>query len=117
MPRFPTLPLVPTERAAWLIAGLAPIAVVIAAFSPSLWFIAPIAALALVVLTILDGLIAGTCEQWHVIVPADTEVGQEVWFWCITRSDRIHSKAKVHLDNCPFQHFQPGYGSHDGMQC
>ena len=77
MPRLPTLPLVPTERAAWVIAGLAPIAVVIAAFSPGLWFIAPIAALALVVLLVIDGMLAGSCEQWHIIAPSDTEVGQQ----------------------------------------
>lgn len=76
MARLPNLPLVPTPRAAWTIAGLAPIAVVIGAFSPQFWLLAPIAALALVVLIVVDGLIAGSCEQWHVIAPADTEVGQ-----------------------------------------
>lgn len=77
MPRFPNLPLAPTERAAWSLAGLAPLAVVIGALSPQYWVIAPIVAVALTVLIVLDGLIAGPCEQWHVIVPADTEVGQE----------------------------------------
>lgn len=72
---LPTFPFVPTKRAAWAIAGLAPIAVVLAAFSPQLWFIAPVAALALVVLTVLDAMIAGPCEEWHTVVPADTEVG------------------------------------------
>lgn len=77
MPRLPTLPLVPTERAAWSIAALAPIAVVIGAFSPQFWVIAPVAALALVLLVVLDGMIAGQCKEWHIIAPADTEVGQE----------------------------------------
>lgn len=67
----------PTERAAWVIAGLAPVAVVIGAFSPQLWVVAPAAAAALALLIILDGLIAGSCDEWHVIAPADTEVGQE----------------------------------------
>ena len=71
-----SLPLVPTERAAWIIAGFAPIALVIAAISPQLWVIAPVAAAALTVLILLDGWMAGTCEEWQVIVPADTEVGQ-----------------------------------------
>ncbi len=75
MPR-PSLPLVPTERAAWTIAGFAPIALVIAAISPQLWVIAPVAALALIALILLDAMMAGTCEEWQVIVPADTEVGQ-----------------------------------------
>jgi len=77
VPSLPTLPLVPTERAAWVIAGLAPIAVVIGAFSPQSWIIAPAAALAFVLLIVLDGLIAGSCEEWHLVVPADTEVGQK----------------------------------------
>lgn len=77
MSRLPTLPLVPTPRAAWSIAGLAPLAVVIGAISPQFWVIAPIVAVALIVLIVLDGLIAGSCEEWQVIAPADTEVGQE----------------------------------------
>ncbi len=71
-----TLPLVPTERAAWLIAAFAPIALVIAAIRPELWIIAPIAAAALVALVVIDGLMAGGVEEWQVIVPGDTEVGQ-----------------------------------------
>jgi len=72
----PNLPLVPTERAAWTIAAFAPIALIIAAASPQLWVIAPVAAVALVALIILDGMLAGPCEEWQVVVPADTEVGQ-----------------------------------------
>lgn len=71
-----TLPLVPTERAAWTIAAFAPIAVVIAAISPQLWVIAPIMALALIALIVLDGLLAGGVQDWQVIVPNNTEVGE-----------------------------------------
>ncbi|MHA7820086.1 MAG: DUF58 domain-containing protein [Erythrobacter sp.] len=70
------LPLVPTTRAAWLIAAFAPVALVIGAVSPQLWIIAPIAAVALVALIALDGLMAGGVDEWQVIVPGDTEVGQ-----------------------------------------
>lgn len=70
------LPLVPTERAAWLIAGFAPIALVVGAVSPQLWIVAPIAAVAMIALIVIDGLMAGGCEDWQVIVPADTEVGR-----------------------------------------
>ena len=69
-------PLVPTQRAAWVIAGFAPIAVVIAALSPQLWVVAPIMALALIVLVIFDGLMAGGVHEWQVDVPRDTEVGR-----------------------------------------
>ena len=71
-----SLPLVPTERAAWAIAAFAPIALVVAAVSPALWIIAPVAAASLVALIVLDGLMAGGVREWQVIVPADTEVGQ-----------------------------------------
>jgi len=71
-----SLPLVPTSRAAWLIAGLAPVAAVIGAVSPSLWIVAPVAAVALIVLVVIDGLLAGSVLEWQVVAPADTEVGQ-----------------------------------------
>ena len=74
--RLPPFPIVPTPRAAWLIAGFAPLAVVIAAVVPGLWVAAPIAAAALVALILLDALLAGRAEEWRVFVPADTEVGQ-----------------------------------------
>ncbi|MDJ0641900.1 MAG: DUF58 domain-containing protein [Erythrobacter sp.] len=71
-----TLPIVPTERTAWLAAGFAPIAVVIAAVVPGLWIVAPIAALALLALVVLDGALAGKRSDWRIFVPGDTEVGQ-----------------------------------------
>ncbi|KPP89452.1 DUF58 domain-containing protein [Erythrobacter sp. HL-111] len=74
--RLPALPIVPTVRAAWLVAGLAPVALLIASAAPGAWMIAPAAALALVVLVLLDGLAAGPCTRREVTAPADTEVGQ-----------------------------------------
>lgn len=71
-----TFPIVPTERTAWLAAGFAPIAVVIAALVPGLWIIAPIAAVALLALVVLDAMLAGQRSDWRIFVPADTEVGQ-----------------------------------------
>ncbi len=71
-----SLPLVPTERAAWLIAAFAPVALVVSAISPALWVIAPVVAVAMVALIVLDALMAGGVREWHVIVPNDTEVGQ-----------------------------------------
>ncbi len=71
-----TLPIVPTERTAWLAAGFAPVAVVIAALIPGLWIIAPVAAVALLALVLLDGLLAGKRIDWRIFVPADVEVGQ-----------------------------------------
>jgi uncharacterized protein (DUF58 family) len=59
-----------------MIAGFAPIAVVVAAAVPGLWIAAPVAAAALVALVLLDAILAGRCSDWRVFVPADTEVGQ-----------------------------------------
>ena len=72
-PRF--LP-VPTRRAAWLIAGCALLGLVLATLVPQVWFAAPLAAIMVVALVLLDALLAGGCEEWQVRAPADTEVGQ-----------------------------------------
>lgn len=75
LPRI-TVPFVPTERAAWIAAGLAPVAVVIAAAAPGAWVIAPLAGAVLVVLVLVDALLAGGVKRWGIEAPADTEVGQ-----------------------------------------
>ncbi len=73
---LPPLPLVPTERAAWVFAGLAPVALVIAAASPGAWVIAPLAGAVLLALVVADALLAGRCAVWDVETPVDVEVGQ-----------------------------------------
>ncbi|MEO1489833.1 MAG: DUF58 domain-containing protein, partial [Pseudomonadota bacterium] len=70
------LPIVPTERAAWMMAAFAPVAVVIAALAPGLWVIAPLLALLLIGLILVDGALAGRVSEWAVAAPGDTEVGQ-----------------------------------------
>ncbi|MEM7665100.1 MAG: DUF58 domain-containing protein [Pseudomonadota bacterium] len=72
----PSLPIVPSERAAWLAAASAPVAVLIAALAPGLWVVAPVAAVALIALVLLDATLAGSHKDWRIFVPADTEVGQ-----------------------------------------
>ena len=74
--KVPALPLVPTERAAWVMAGLAPIAVLIAAAIPALWVLAPIGASVVVALVVVDAWLAGPVERWHVHAASQTEVGQ-----------------------------------------
>ena len=66
---LPAFPIVPTQRAAWLIAGFAPIALVIAAMQPGLWIAAPVAAAALIALVLFDALLAGKCADWRVFIP------------------------------------------------
>lgn len=73
-----TLPFVPTVRAAWLAAIAAPVALVIGAVSPGAWLAAPAAAVFLLALIILDGMLAGKLSNWEVIAPDDAEVGSQV---------------------------------------
>ena len=71
-----TFPIVPTARTAWLAALAAPFAIVIAAAAPGAWVIAPAAGVALLVLALLDGALAGRMVDWRLHVPADAEVGE-----------------------------------------
>lgn len=70
--------IVPTARAALLAALAAPVALVIAATAPSAWLVAPIAGLALVLLTGLDALLAGRLADFRIHAPQDAEVGKPV---------------------------------------
>lgn len=70
------LVVVPTERAAWLAAALAPVALVIAATAPGAWVAAPVLGGVLLALVLLDALLAGRNSGWAIEAPADTEVGQ-----------------------------------------
>lgn len=94
-----TLPIVPTQRAAWLMAGFAPVAVVIAAASPQYWVVAPIIACALIILIILDALLAGGGEDWDIRAPSDTEVGQATQIELRARFARgIASRPEIALE-------------------
>ena len=73
---LPTLPLVPTERAAWAMAALAPVALVIAATAPGAWVAAPVLGGLLLALIVLDAGLAGGVVRWGIDAPADVEVGQ-----------------------------------------
>lgn len=69
-------PIIPTTRAAWMVALAAPVAIVIAATAPDAWLVVPAAAVALLVLIVLDGALAGSLRDWQVTLPADCEVGE-----------------------------------------
>ncbi|MFZ9394429.1 MAG: DUF58 domain-containing protein [Erythrobacter sp.] len=70
------LPFVPTARAAWLAALAAPLALAIAATAPGAWVIAPVGAVALLLLVTLDAAMAGRIDDWQVTAPGDAEVGE-----------------------------------------
>jgi len=74
LPRL-ALPFVPTEKAAWLAAGFAPIALIVAALAPGAWLIAPALALTMVAMIAVDSFLAGSLKEWDVIAPEDTEIG------------------------------------------
>lgn len=70
-------PIVPTLRAAILLALAAPVAVVIAAVAPGAWIVAPTLGGALLLVIIADALAAGGLRDLRLGVPADVEVGAE----------------------------------------
>ena len=70
------LPFVPTERAAWIAAGAAPVAVLLGALAPEAWVVAPAGAAALFMLVLLDAFLAGQLTRWDVDAPTDAEVGE-----------------------------------------
>ncbi len=78
LPHLPALPIVPTQRAAWLAAAAAPIALVVAATAPGAWIIAPAAVLTMLVMAVLDAFLAGQLATLEVSAPADAEVGEPV---------------------------------------
>ena len=75
-PNLPAIPIVPTGRTLVLLALLAPIAVVLAATAPSAWVIAPAAGLAVLLVMLIDGWLAGRLKSFDYFVPSDVEVGQ-----------------------------------------
>jgi uncharacterized protein (DUF58 family) len=87
-PLVPFMLAVPTVRAAWLIAGLAPLAVVIAAAVPGAWVVAPLAGAAVLVLAGIDAWLAGSLTGWEVRCADDVEVGQPARLAIIARFAR-----------------------------
>ncbi|MFM7376670.1 MAG: DUF58 domain-containing protein, partial [Erythrobacter sp.] len=76
VPLRPLLVVAPTERAAWIAAGLAPVAVVIAASAPGAWIAAPLLGAILLGLIGIDALAVGRLADWQVQIADDIEVGQ-----------------------------------------
>ena len=69
--------IVPTLRAAILLALAAPVALVIGAVAPGAWIVAPALGGALFLLVLVDALVAGRLRDVKVTVPRDVEVGAE----------------------------------------
>jgi uncharacterized protein (DUF58 family) len=69
--------IVPSRRAAAVLAMAAPVALVIAATAPGAWIAAPLLGLALLVLVLLDALLAGWLTSLEFTTVPDAEVGEE----------------------------------------
>lgn len=73
----PTAIIVPTRRAAILLALAAPVALLVAALVPGAWIAAPVIGGLLLLIVGGDALAAGRLADLRVTVPADAEVGAE----------------------------------------
>jgi uncharacterized protein (DUF58 family) len=70
-------PVVPTGRTVAVLAGAAPLAVLVAAVAPGAWLAVVALAFLVLLLAVGDGLAAGRLEAFTVTVPGDAEVGAE----------------------------------------
>lgn len=68
--------IVPTRRAAMLLALATPLALLVAGAAPGAWIAVPAFGLALFVLVLGDALLAGSLDDLRIIVPEDCEVGE-----------------------------------------
>ncbi|WP_370631636.1 DUF58 domain-containing protein [Novosphingobium sp. FKTRR1] len=84
----------PAPRAVLALALAAPAALVLAAFAPGLWIVAPALGGALSVLVLLDALFAGTLADLRVIVPADAEVGEPLRMSVLAELARAGARAR-----------------------
>lgn len=98
MARVPALPIVPTARAGWAIAALAPFAVVIAAAAPAAWALMPAIGVVLIALVVIDGWLAGGCAAWKVEAAADCEVGQPLRLAVTATLGALRADAAIACD-------------------
>ncbi|HUQ14078.1 MAG TPA: DUF58 domain-containing protein [Novosphingobium sp.] len=72
-----TLPIVyPTGRAMAVLAGIAPLALLVAAVAPRAWIAAPALGGALLLLVIADAALAGRLLDLRLLAPVDAEIGE-----------------------------------------
>ena len=90
---LPRARIVPTPRAALLIAGSAPVALLIAVSAPGAWVAAPILALGIMLLVLLDATLAGRVSEADLTMLPDVEVGEEAWFTARARFTGGHPRA------------------------
>lgn len=96
------IPIVPSPRAAVLLAIGALVALIVGAMRPEAWVFAPLLGLTVFALIIADALLAGRLDGFRVLVPGDVEVGAEARFTALAtlRSGRA-SRAEIALECDP----------------
>lgn len=67
--------IVPTPRVMALLAGLAPLALLVAALAPGAWVLLPTLGLGLLGMVVVDGLIAGRLIDARLLAPVEAEIG------------------------------------------
>ncbi|MBA4160924.1 MAG: DUF58 domain-containing protein [Novosphingobium sp.] len=86
--------LIPTPRAALLVAAAAPVALLLAVFVPGSWLAAPALGTAVLALVVIDALLAGRAEDVRLTIYPDVEVGEEGWLQLFAKFSRgLRSKV------------------------
>lgn len=106
--KLPAFPIVPSARMLVLLVLLAPVAAVVAATAPAAWVVAPAAGLALILLMLADGWLAGKMTAFDLQAPGDAEVGQPATL-CVTA--RIKRDANAQPPQVVVS-FDPRLGEH-----
>jgi uncharacterized protein (DUF58 family) len=76
----PRASLIPTGRAALLIAAAAPLALLLAVIAPAAWSAAPALGSMVLILVVIDALLAGRVTSAELDINPDVEVGEQGWF-------------------------------------
>ncbi len=95
-------PIVPSGRALILLVLLAPVAVLIAATAPGVWYAAPVLAAGLLILTLIDGLMAAGLRDLQLHAVSDAEVGQDLALEVqasFSRALTSHPEAAIGFDH------------------
>lgn len=99
--------LIPTPRAALLVAAAAPVALLLAVFVPGSWLAAPALGTAVLALVVIDALLAGRAEDVRLTIYPDVEVGEEGWLQLFAKFSR-GLRSKVHCALASDERLLPG---------
>ncbi|MBX9642702.1 MAG: DUF58 domain-containing protein, partial [Novosphingobium sp.] len=98
---------IPTPRAALLVAAAAPVALLLAVFVPGSWLVAPALGTAVLALVVIDALLAGRAEDVRLTIIPDIEVGEKGWLQLFARFSR-GARSTVHCALASDERLLPG---------